>query len=224
MSGLLETLSQRHSAEGESLLHRQAKTQIKNFIARDNPIHTIETEYPVKPDKPGDPTPITDIFVRTRQGQKVAIEIQCSLQSTTKFQDRTEAYSDRGIHVLWLIAERTYLPQKTTADGAITGTAFKDATRWLQRHYFGRVYAFNRYTLENPDIPAILPHRLEALQRHRIGFDPASQEEFGYTQYYDTIAEATTGTLPAYRLLTTTSNGLRLARFYDKAWWTGDSR
>lgn len=222
MSGLLQRSNTDHPQRQESLLHKQAKTQVKNFIARDNPVHTIETEQPVGPAQ--SPDQITDIFVRTTDGQKTAIEIQCSRQSVPAFVERTRTYTDHGIHVLWLIEKETYLPPKQSRDGYLTGTAFKDAVKWLQKQYHGRCYVFSRQSLESPTTPTIIPYRLESQQRERTSYNPATNIEYHYTQYYDTLATATTGSIDDYSLLTTTNNEFRIARFYDPVWWNGDSR
>ena len=224
MSGLPQHTKNHLQSGSESPLHKQAKTQIKNLIVCDNALHTVKTECPIPPGHRTDVDQIADIFVRTRRGQKIAIEIQCSLQSTAMFKRRTDTYGDHGIHVLWLIDKDTYLPSKQSRDGEIHGTACKDAVRWLQNQYFGRIYAFSQHRLETPGLAAIIPIRLQPIQRKRTGFDPATLQHFRYTRSYKTIANALTGVIPDYSLLTATTNGRRVARFYDNAWWTGGRR
>lgn len=212
-----------HPRLSEGKLHSTMKQRIYEVYNDSARVTDVDIEYPVGGDYFENPDRIADVYVQLNDGTDVAIEIQCSSQSVEAFEDRTASYNEHGFHVLWLVQEETYLPPKASQDGAITGVAYKDSVKWLQRHYYGRVYAFNE---ESADIYTgyfITPTRVQSVSTIKEGYDEYSNYQ-SYRYTYKTLGEKSTGRLQNLNLLATESQGKRIARFYDKCWWKGDTQ
>lgn len=110
--------------EGESADHRHCKTEIYRALVSAPGVTDVALERPfgaVRPD-------ISAVI----NGVPVAIEIQISSISVLRIVTRTKEYSQKGIHVLWLLQwtpelnGRRYAPQLWE--------------RWVHACYFGRAY------------------------------------------------------------------------------------
>lgn len=194
-----------HPSVSEGKIHQQAKKKIAKKIAKDNNIDNIEIEKVIDKDR----CRVADIFVETCEGQKIAIEIQCSLQPVEQFKSRTADYTDRDIHTLWILNQREYryTKESSNAHGIERGVAFKEGVKWLQKQYYGRTYYFEPTDFE------VQPARITNKEVIREGLHE------DHVETLKTIGDLSTSTLPDYGIATTESNGYRIARFYDRCWW-----
>lgn len=207
--------------EPESKTHLEAKKYFFNKLKEDNYFDSAEIEREI-----GDQ--LADLFF-IKDGKKIAIEIQCSIQGKKKFRERTEKYNSKGIYVLWILYE-SFFPEKESTDMSIigknkivSGTKFRKSVRWLQSNlYFGRTYSFVTTDYLEDRKFMLMPVRLTSKSVMKEGFNPRERRDFTYEYYYRTIGNLTTGDIPNYGLLTTKSNKYKIARFYDKCWWKDD--
>lgn len=54
---------------------------------------------------------IADLFV----GERLALEVQCSILSNDRLKVRSQAYQEAGLHVLWLLGKKLWLGKRLTA-------------------------------------------------------------------------------------------------------------
>lgn len=84
----------------ESIEHLESKLQIytliKNHFGDKLPILELEKWICSNSIRP-------DIYVETRRGTKIAIEVQASALGVTEIKRRTEKYFSQGIYVMWVI-------------------------------------------------------------------------------------------------------------------------
>lgn len=204
-----------HASLSETTTHANAKQYFYTQLRNDNRCRSADLEHISS--STDDRQRIADIVLNTHQHGDIAVEIQCSPQSVEQFQARTDAYNEHGYAVLWLVLEETYLPEKSTAH--VSGVAYKDAVKWLQQHYFGRCYAFS---------PAERSGETVQMECEPVRVEPATRsvnnDWASYTKTYQSIGYRSAGELPNAGLTTAYSNSRKIARFYDKAWWTGDSQ
>lgn len=197
-----------HPSISESQLHSEAKKEIKKKIEKENKIDKSELEkligtYP-------DSYQVADIYIETDEGEKIAVEIQCSLQKVADFKQRTRFYNDRDIGVIWLLYKENYAPRKPYNNHPSDDTlAFKEPVKWIQRNYYGRTYLFE-------DDFEVQPYRLKGKVVYRNSHSKHYPE---YEETLQTYADYTTGDLDNYGIFTTNSNEYKIARFYDKCWW-----
>lgn len=194
-----------HPKISEGELHRKAKKEIKRKLERDNQLREIELEKVIDQED----SRVADIYLETREGYKIAVEIQCSSQTQKEFEQRTKDYTDKGIYTLWILNSENYRYEKRSknSSGIEKGVCFKKSVKWLQRHYYGRSYFLDPETLE------IQPGRITRKEVIREGL------EGDYIDTLKTIGDISTSQIPNYGLAVTESNSLKIARFYDRCWW-----
>ncbi|WP_207587080.1 competence protein CoiA family protein [Halomontanus rarus] len=201
-----------HPGVSESERHASAKQFFYRSLREDNACANADLEHIVEKDP--DNLRVADILLDTYNHGKIVVEIQCSLQSVEEFERRTDFYNKRGYAVLWILDEETYFPKKSTKK--VSGTAFKDAVKWVQRHYFGRSYTFS--LKESPNQGPCIRYRPIRLQPAIRAVD---NQWASYKKKYRTIGEKSYGSIPCGSLTVTYSKGRKIARFFDKCWWAG---
>ena len=211
--------SPNHESISESKEHREAKQKVADRLQESNNLREIELEKVFE----GAEKQIADIYLETIDGKEIAVEIQCSNQSAAEFESRTEAYTQKGVHTLWLLSKDTYCYEKVsqTARGPEHGVCLKDSVRWLQPHYYGRVYLLDTEDYE------VTPSRIRPKEvlREGVKTNPFGTEVYEYTERLKSIGDLSEGGFPGYGVLTDTNKNLKIARFYDRCWWSaGDSR
>ena len=84
----------------ETLEHIKIKQDIHDYIKGNfgNSLNHIEPEKWLF-----NKTMRPDIYIETKHGNKIAIEVQASILSITEIINRTKRYYDKGIYVLWVI-------------------------------------------------------------------------------------------------------------------------
>jgi competence protein CoiA len=108
----------------ESTLHLRCKLEIFEALKKEPSVSDVMLERPcgrVRPD-------VSAII----KGVKVAIEVQISFLSIERIMERTIAYHQKGIYVLWLLPWRADLDKEKYAPELWE--------KWLHACYFGRVY------------------------------------------------------------------------------------
>lgn len=115
---------------GESELHRRCKEEIYTSL-QFIPWLNCELEKPIGVVRP-------DIYMESKSGRKIAIEVQLSSLSLDRISFRTEQYNRLGVYVLWLpvlneskLANRPYRYSPSAWE------------KWLHTLYFGKVYYWN---------------------------------------------------------------------------------
>jgi competence protein CoiA len=120
------------AAHGESALHRACKTQLCAALAISHPAGLWAIERPIPP-RPGDGLPELIPDLSGRFGNvRVAVEVQASALGLHAILRKTEAYTRRGIHVLWII------PAAEAPDAVQIRPKLYE--RYLHSLYFGRAY------------------------------------------------------------------------------------
>jgi competence protein CoiA len=111
-------------ATPESQTHLRCKWEIFEALKKEPDVSDVMVERPcgrVRPD-------VSAII----KGVKVAIEVQISFLSIERIMERTIAYHQKGIYVLWLLPWRAELDKDRYAPELWE--------KWLHACYFGRVY------------------------------------------------------------------------------------
>ncbi|MGV3772118.1 MAG: competence protein CoiA [Verrucomicrobiales bacterium] len=109
---------------GESQEHRRCKTEISQALRHQLGVENVTLELPMGLVRP-------DVFAVIK-GVPVAIEVQISSLSIERIMERTIAYHQKGIYVLWLLPWNSKLEANRYAP--------KPWEKWLHAAYFGRVY------------------------------------------------------------------------------------
>lgn len=81
-------------SEGETAEHLRSKNQLYQWLLQQNFPVQMEAYLPQLKQRP-------DILVG-----KIAIEIQCSPLSTTRFQERNQGYFSKGYHPWWIVGSK----------------------------------------------------------------------------------------------------------------------
>lgn len=110
--------------KGESEAHRNCKQSIFEALKVAPDVTECELEKNFG-------RVVSDVFF-VLSGRKVAIEVQISNLTMNRIIERTEAYNDLGIYVLWMPLFDSKLNKATYAP--------KLWEKWLHATYFGRVY------------------------------------------------------------------------------------
>ena len=110
--------------KGESEAHRNCKQSIFEALKVSPSITECELEKNFG-------RVVSDVFF-VLDDRKVAIEVQVSNLTMNRIIERTEAYNDLGIYVLWLPLFNRKLNEAPYAP--------KSWEKWLHATYFGRVY------------------------------------------------------------------------------------
>ena len=92
-----------YAYENESAQHLELKSALYRWLKHEVAVE-IEALLP-------DLGQIADLLVE----EKLALEVQCSSLSIQRLQERTKAYQDQGIEVLWLLGKDLWLKDKVTA-------------------------------------------------------------------------------------------------------------
>lgn len=127
--------------KGESEAHRQCKQSIYDALKVAPGVTEGELEKNFG-------RVVSDVFF-IFNGMRVAIEVQISNLTINQIIERTEAYNDLGIYILWMPLFASKLDSKVYAP--------KLWEKWLHTAYFGRIY----YWLEG--LSAIAIHFSEHL-------------------------------------------------------------
>lgn len=196
-----------HEGISEGKKHEEAKKKLKHVLDEDNNLQSSELEKIIGEYE--NQYQIADIFLETKDGEKIAVEIQVSDQTVQDFKDRTLFYNDKGLSVIWILDKENYLPEKTTSNTHHKETLlFKESVKWIQKNWYGRCYILT-------DQLEVKPYRLKNTKVTRT-----SPEHGQYKKRLKTVAEYSTGDMENYGIFTTDSNQLKIARFYDKCWWS----
>lgn len=102
-----------HEWESESYEHRLMKLDVYDYFKEFFWVNNIELEKPIfinsdiniNKDENEDIIRnflIPDIYIETNNGDKIAIECQCSIYSEDKINEKTNIYSRNGIYVIWI--------------------------------------------------------------------------------------------------------------------------
>ena len=89
--------------ENESAQHLELKSVLYRWLKNEGAVE-IEAILP-------ELGQIADLLVE----EKLALEVQCSSLSIQRLQERTKAYQDQGIEVLWLLGKDLWIKDKLTA-------------------------------------------------------------------------------------------------------------
>lgn len=120
------------AAGGESELHRACKAQLCAALAISHPAGRWAIERPI-PSRPDDGLPRLVPDLSGRFGAvRVAVEVQASALGLPSILRKTQAYTRRGIHVLWVI------PVAEAPDAVHIRPRLYE--RFLHSMYFGRAY------------------------------------------------------------------------------------
>lgn len=88
----------------EMLLHNACTREICDALSEKMPDGKWQVERPIPKSKNGEiPQLVPDISGRMRNGQRVAIEVQVSAMTLPKIIKRTLAYTQREIHLVWVV-------------------------------------------------------------------------------------------------------------------------
>jgi competence CoiA-like predicted nuclease len=199
--------SAQHPSISESKLHNKAKKTIKQKLEKDNNLEKSELEKVVGNYEKNN-YQVADIFLETEDGEKIAVEIQCSNQTVEDFKDRTRFYNNKNISVIWILEKENFIPEKSTCKTHHKDTLlFKESVKWVQSNWYGRCYILTE------DF-SIIPYRLRRTQVTR-----RSPEHGEYKTRLKTVAEYSKGEINNYGILLPDSDKYKIARFYDKVWW-----
>lgn len=205
-----------HPSISEGKRHQIAKKNLKEKIKNDNKIQEIELEKKIEDQ-------IIDLYFKNNQGEEIAVEIQCSIQGRKKFKERTERYSEKEINTIWILDKQTFLEEKHTKKAS--GYSYKKSLKFLQRHYYGRLYLFDLKKSKvlgdeyHKDEIELTPTRLEKVTKTIESFNPFEQTIEQKQKTYKSVGKKSEGNLSNYGITTAESNGLKIARFYDECWW-----
>jgi competence CoiA-like predicted nuclease len=193
-----------HESIAESKKHSNAKKILYQKVKQDNDFRQLEIEKIIGSRKKD--YQIADLYLE-RDEEKIAIEFQCSIQSKKDFIQRTKFYNKKNIAVIWILDQDKYAYHKASSNSTNKDTiVFKEPVKWIQSKYYGRVYFWC--------VNRVVPFRMNTIKVE-------NNSEYGPSyQYLDTIASYTTGEIPDYSLTTSDSESFKIARFYDKVWWT----
>lgn len=141
------------NSKGESEIHLQTKLEIYNYIRLNwgKALNIIEVEKWLF-----GKTIRSDIYIETKRGLKIAIEVQASSLNVSEIKRRTENYTKNNIYTLWILPydlNRFYGWRSEVGyneDGSygkvkdVYGLAqnirFKEYELFLYRCYFKRLY------------------------------------------------------------------------------------
>lgn len=110
--------------KGESEAHRKCKQSIYSCLKQDPNVSECELEKNFG-------KVVSDVFF-IHNGVKIAIEVQISNLTMDRIIERTKAYHDLGVYVLWLCLFDSNLNNECYSP--------KLWERWLHVNYYGRVY------------------------------------------------------------------------------------
>lgn len=87
-------------SQGESIEHIRAKLEIFNYISKNwgDKLKEIEIEKWIS-----NRTIRPDIYIETKRGNKIAIEVQTTALTVTEIKRRTIKYFENKIYVLWVL-------------------------------------------------------------------------------------------------------------------------
>jgi len=195
-----------HQSVSEGKKHLQAKKILYKNLKQDNDLSQIELETVIG-EYPNN-YQVADIYLKKDNGERIAVEIQCSHQKKEDFKERTEFYNEHNVSVIWILDQENYGYYKESEAATNKDTiVHKESVKWLQKNYFGRVYFWS--------VNRVVPFRLKSQKVIR----PASGGWGEKVDHLKTVAEYSTGELEDYGIITADSNDIEIARFYDKKWW-----
>ena len=151
---------------GESEEHREAKHAIYASLRTHPGVSQVMVERYLDEVRP-------DVSFVARGEYEIAVEMQFSPLSPQETSRRTQLYTSKGLHVLWILPSREAL-----IEGAKYDTSLLE--RYLHALYFGRVYYWVCGSL-------VLPVHFE---KYSIGFIsrdwPSEEERFrsGYSERF----------------------------------------
>lgn len=201
-----------HPSISESKEHDLAKRRVKNLLEKDNNFKHIELEKPL-----GDQ--IADIYIKTKDLNDIAVEIQISPQGPKKFKERTLKYTKKFIRTLWILWPPTFLKDK---EGYYK---IKKATEWVKNRWFGRCYfidheqILNKTRKNQKKIGAYQNDLIQAVRPERI---TKNYEPYTYKTRAKLAGEKGFHSNRLYNYsicLRETQGYLLIARFKDKKWW-----
>ncbi|MHA1412188.1 MAG: competence protein CoiA family protein [Promethearchaeota archaeon] len=152
-----------------------------------------------------------DIFLELKDGEKVAVEIQCSYIKIEELIKRTEDYNSKGIHILWLLHDKgnCLIDYKVPKNGKNIKVSPLEV--YLHRMYGGRVYYIDleqkRKTRNLIKLFAL--YFSKPNKKHLRGAFRTPYRYYYYRNiYYTEILNP--------EILCTEYLGVKIARFYDK--------
>jgi competence CoiA-like predicted nuclease len=128
----------------ETRWHYDTKYSIYNYLKNEYSSHIVEISL----EKWLDGNQRADIFIQTKKGNKIVVEVQASIITVDEIKRRTIGYAKNSIYVLWLLKyDNKRFSCNTFRDGY--GKVYRNSTRlkemelWLYNAYQGNLYFWN---------------------------------------------------------------------------------
>ncbi len=200
------------SSPSETFYHKAIKKLIQKLITKNNSnITECTTEKYINNRR-------ADVFLKLKNGNNIAIEIQHSVISYNEIKLRTKAYNDLNTFVLWILHSNGKCVGSPKPRKNIFDVRISPAEKFLHRIYGGRVYYVS---IDEVNFKISYPYALYFSPSLKY---PINIQKDDFQHYF--IRNINYVLIPDWRLFcmtswkNNTSSGFKIARFSDKNFLT----